>query len=210
MEISQDYYRLRERFVDQILKGFTGGSVVKNLPANAGETEDVGDSDLIPGSGSSHGAGNGNPLQYSCLENPTVRGAWQATVHGVSKSQHDWVTEHTHTQEYLKCACICGRREKGWDGERVRERGRERQTDLQSKHWSDLLKNWRFRENRLERGEFRNDHKEKEGPFHCCVTLGKCLYLSDLGFLIRKNEDFLQSFLWAPPCQALITGFSTE
>ena len=89
MEISQVYYRSRERFVDQILKGFADGSVVKNLPANAGEMEDVGDSDLIPGSGSSPGAGNGNTLQYSCLENPTDRGAWQATVHGVSKSQHD-------------------------------------------------------------------------------------------------------------------------
>ena len=59
--------------------GFPGGSVVKNLPANAG---DVGS---IPGSGRSPGEGNGNPLQYSCLENPMDRGAWQATVHGVAK-----------------------------------------------------------------------------------------------------------------------------
>ena len=44
------------------------------------------DSDLIPGSGSSPGGGNGNPLQYSCLENSMNRGAWQATVHGVAKS----------------------------------------------------------------------------------------------------------------------------
>ena len=55
-----------------------GGSVVKNLPANAGE---IG---LIPVSGRSPGEGNGNPLQYSCLGNPIVRGAWQATVHGVA------------------------------------------------------------------------------------------------------------------------------
>ena len=47
--------------------------VVKNLPANAG---DVGDSGLIPGSGRSPGGGNGNLLQYSCLENPMDRGAW--------------------------------------------------------------------------------------------------------------------------------------
>ena len=53
--------------------------VVKNPPANAG------DSGSIPGSGRSLGEGNGNPLQYSCLENPTERGAWQATVHGVAK-----------------------------------------------------------------------------------------------------------------------------
>ena len=58
---------------------FPGGSVVKNLPANAG---DVG---LIPGSGRSFGGGNGNPLQYSCLGNPMDRGAWQVTVHRVTK-----------------------------------------------------------------------------------------------------------------------------
>ena len=51
--------------------------VVKNQPANAGE------GDQIPGLGGSPRGGNGNPLQYSCLENPMGRGAWQATVHGV-------------------------------------------------------------------------------------------------------------------------------
>ena len=56
-----------------------GGSVVKILPVNAGE---IGS---IPGPGRSRGEGNGNPLQYSCLRNPVVRGAWQATVHGVAK-----------------------------------------------------------------------------------------------------------------------------
>ena len=59
--------------------GFPGGSVVKNPPANAG---DVGS---IPGSGRSPGEGNGNPLQYSCLENPMDRGALQATVHGITE-----------------------------------------------------------------------------------------------------------------------------
>ena len=48
--------------------------------------ESVGDSGLIPGLGRSPGEGNGNPLQYSCLENPTEGGAWWATVHGVAKS----------------------------------------------------------------------------------------------------------------------------
>ena len=47
----------------------------------------AGDLGLIPGSGRSPGEGNGNPLQYSCLENPMDRGAWRATVHGVTKSQ---------------------------------------------------------------------------------------------------------------------------
>ena len=58
--------------------------VVKNLPANARDTRDRGS---IPGLGSSPGRGHGNPLQYSCLENPKDRGAWWATVHGVKKSQ---------------------------------------------------------------------------------------------------------------------------
>ena len=62
------------------LQGFPGGSVVKNPPANAGDT------DSIPGAGRSPGEGNGNPLQYSCLENPMDRGAWWATVHGVTES----------------------------------------------------------------------------------------------------------------------------
>ena len=57
--------------------------VVKNPPANAGDVRDVGS---IPGSGRSPGEGNGNLLQYSCLENTMDRGAWQATVHGVTKS----------------------------------------------------------------------------------------------------------------------------
>ena len=57
--------------------------VVKNLPANAREVRDMG---LIPGSGRCPGGGHGNPLQYSCLENSMDRGAWQATVHAVSKS----------------------------------------------------------------------------------------------------------------------------
>ena len=58
--------------------------MVKNPPAFAGDTGDVG---LIPGSGKSPGGGNGNPLQYSCLGNPMDRGAWWATVHGVRKNQ---------------------------------------------------------------------------------------------------------------------------
>ena len=63
------------------LRGFPGGSAVKNLPANAE------DADSIPGSGGSPGEGNSSPLQYSCLENPMDRGAWRATVHEVVKSQ---------------------------------------------------------------------------------------------------------------------------
>ena len=67
-------------FLHAGIRGFPGGSVVKKLPANA---RDVG---LIPGLGRSPGGGNGNPLQYSHLENLMDRGAWQDTVHGAVKS----------------------------------------------------------------------------------------------------------------------------
>ena len=63
------------------LVGFPGGSVVKNLPANAG------DMGLIPGTGRSPGDRNGIPLQHSCLEDPMDREAWWGTVHGVAKSR---------------------------------------------------------------------------------------------------------------------------
>ena len=69
--------------------------VVKKLPINNGNTRDMG---LIPGWGRSPGGGHGNPLQYSCLENPMDRGAWRATVHRVTKSQTwlKWVSKHAH------------------------------------------------------------------------------------------------------------------
>ena len=61
--------------------GFSGGSVLKDPPANAGDTG------LNPRSGRFPGGGDGNPLQDSCLENPMDRGAWRATVPGVAKSR---------------------------------------------------------------------------------------------------------------------------
>ena len=65
-----------------IVLSLLGGTVVKNLPASAGERVDT---SLIPGSGRSSGVGNGNPLQYPYLEDPMDRGAWRATVCGVAK-----------------------------------------------------------------------------------------------------------------------------
>ena len=72
--------------------------MVKNLPANAGHVRDMG---LIPGSGRFPGRGHGNPIQYSCLENPMDRGAWRATVHSITESD---MTESTctHTHKYIR------------------------------------------------------------------------------------------------------------
>ena len=84
-DMTADSFVFPERGVNQFFMvpvtkplGFSGGSVV-NSPANAG------DRDLILGCGRSPGEGNGNPLQYSCLENLIDRRAWWATVHGVTK-----------------------------------------------------------------------------------------------------------------------------
>ena len=72
--------------------------MVKNLPANTGDKRDT---VLIPGSGRFPGVGNGNPFQYSCLENSMDRGAWQAAVHGITKSWTCARTRaHTHTHTH--------------------------------------------------------------------------------------------------------------
>ena len=68
----------------KLQRGFPDGASSKEPPANAGNIKDTGSN---PGSGRSHGGGHGSPLQYSCLEHPMDRGAWQATVLGVAKSQ---------------------------------------------------------------------------------------------------------------------------
>ena len=68
--------------------------MVKKLPAKAGDARDM---DSMPGLGKSPGEGHGNPLQYSGLENPMDRGAWEATVHGVKKSQTRLKQLSTHT-----------------------------------------------------------------------------------------------------------------
>ena len=78
-------YVLHSIFLSQVVL------VVKNPPANSGDTREVGS---YPGWGRSSGGGNGNLLQYSCLENFMDRGAWWATVHGVTKSQ-TWLSTST-------------------------------------------------------------------------------------------------------------------
>ena len=79
---------------------------VKNPPANAG---DIRDADSIPGSGRSPGGGHGNPLQYSYLENPRDRGAWQATVYGVARVGHYLATKPPlyHKIKKVKVAQSC-------------------------------------------------------------------------------------------------------
>ena len=74
---------------------------VKNPSANAGILRDMGS---ICGLGRSPGEGNGNSLQYSCLENLMNRGAWQTTVQGLQRINHDWVTKHTPT--LLRCIIV--------------------------------------------------------------------------------------------------------
>ena len=69
------------------MKSFPHSSVSQESACNTGNLGS------IPGSGRSPGEGNGNPLQYSCLENPMDRGAWRATVHGVARVGHDLVTK---------------------------------------------------------------------------------------------------------------------
>ena len=66
------------------IRGFPGGMMAKNLPANAGDAKDAG---LMPELGRSPGEGNGNPLQYSCLKNFMDRRAWPATIYGGAKSR---------------------------------------------------------------------------------------------------------------------------
>ena len=82
--------------------GFPGGSVGKESACSAGNARDVGS---IPGLGRSPGGGRGSPLQYSCLENPMVRGGWQGTDHGVARIRHDLVTKppsHNFKLTFLK------------------------------------------------------------------------------------------------------------
>ena len=77
--------------------------VVRNLPTNTG---DIGDTGFIPGLGRCPGEENGNPLQYSCLENPMDRGSWQATVHGVAKRvRHDFATKQQRRASHIFQRC---------------------------------------------------------------------------------------------------------
>ena len=77
--------------------GFPGGASSKEPSANAG---DIRDGSSIPGLGRFPGGGHGNPLQYSCLENPMNRGAWQATVHRLQRVGHNWSNWAQHSTHW--------------------------------------------------------------------------------------------------------------
>ena len=82
--ILQKHHKYESTAITWANLGFPSGSAVKNLPANAGDSGDLGS---VPGLVRSPGEENGNPPQYSCLGNPVDGGAWQATVHRVAKNQ---------------------------------------------------------------------------------------------------------------------------
>ena len=92
--LSQEDPLERDRLLTPVFLGFPCGSDGKDSACN------VGDLGSIPGSGRFPGRGHGNPLQYSCLENPMDRGAWWATVHGSTESD---TTEHFHMQLFSQC-----------------------------------------------------------------------------------------------------------
>ena len=98
-EVTQELYRSTQHTLlktSSVLGASQVVLVVKNPPANAEDTGDTGsDTGSIPGSGKFHGGGNGNSLQYSCLENPMGRGAWWATSMGLHRVWQDWVSTTT-------------------------------------------------------------------------------------------------------------------
>ena len=105
----------------QKVEGFPGGARGKEPTCNAG---DIRDAVLIPGLGRCTGGGNGNPLHYSCLENPTDRGAWPATIHRVTKSgtglkqlskQHAGPIQDPHYGAGELCTLALGLHELWWD-----------------------------------------------------------------------------------------------
>ena len=89
--------------MDHSFFGSPGAPIITNPPASIGAAGDAG---LIPGLGRPPGGGHGNPLQYSCLENPVDRGPWQATIRGVTKSRTEQKRLSalcTHTQVFHVC-----------------------------------------------------------------------------------------------------------
>ena len=110
---------------------FPGGASGKESTCKAGDTADV---DWIPGWGRAPGGGHGNPLQYSCLENPTHKGAWRATAHGATRLRHNLTGEHT---------CVLAESLQSWptlcDPTRHSPPGSSVHAILQQEYWSGWL-----------------------------------------------------------------------
>ena len=109
--------------------------VVENLPASAGDIRDMG---LIPGSGRFRGGGHGNPLQYSCLETPTDRETWRATVHRVPKSQTQLKQLNMHT-----CILLSNAVPRSWLLEQVLRRCNVDFLWSQTEHVAYIFWEWR-------------------------------------------------------------------
>ena len=105
------YWCIYMESIKMALMNLFGSTVVKNLPASSGDVRDVG---LIPGSGRSPGVGNGNLLQYSCLENPMDGGAWRATVHWVSTAQGKEPISREGLEMCRKWTCGYSGGRRGW------------------------------------------------------------------------------------------------
>ena len=104
----------RDRLPTPVFLGFPSGSAGKESACNTG---DLGS---IPGLGRAPGEGNGNPLQCSCLENPMDRGAWQATVYGVTRARHDLATKPPPLKWMHETGCsglVHWDDPEGWNGE---------------------------------------------------------------------------------------------
>ena len=121
------------------MQGFPGGAEVKASACN------VGDLGLIPGLGRSPGEGNGNTLQYSCLENPMDGGAWWATVHGWQRVRHDWATSLSLSllDHNIVCTLVnwCKKHthwKRPWCWERLKAEGEDRGSD----GWMTSLMLW--------------------------------------------------------------------
>ena len=134
---------------------FPGGSVVKNPPTNTG------DAGSTPGLGRFPREGNGYPLQYSCLGNPTDRGAWRANAHGVTRVRHACTTEHPRTINVLQSV---------WTFPTTKQRNANEKEFLQrfmwTKHWWAL---WHTLPSLITEGSQRENRMRRAIGFNCWV-----------------------------------------
>ena len=160
----------------KILRGLWGAGgerlswiKVNNLPASAG------DAGLIPWLGRSPGEGNGNPLQYSCLENPMDRGDWWVTVHGVTESdRNEWLSMHIHTYIHTITGIL------------MRERGRQ---ESQKRKWYNRIQWW---ERGMSQGRWAASRNWKRQEMDSPLESPEGTYLLDtLTLACKTHSGFL-------------------